>query len=953
MTKSNIKLDPWASYLGPNLGYVQEQYERFLSNPDSVEPAFRTLFDLAGEPPSESEPKHELISTEATNLQLDFKMLKNVVATNKLIWNIRTYGHLAANTDPLGLRNKSDTRNLEPESYKLNEASLSTIPASLIWENAPKDITTGWEAVQRLLQIYTSAFSYEFSHVHDEEEREWLNQRVESAKSSAPLSAEARKELLKRLLQVEQFEHFLHRTFVGQKRFSIEGLDMLIPILDEMVNHLIHDGARDVLMGMAHRGRLNVLTHIFGKPYSTIFTEFHHSPDKELIPSEGSTGINHGWTGDVKYHLGAYRVVQEGLTVQARLTLANNPSHLEFVDPIVEGFTRAAQEDRTKPGFPIQDLAKAVAVLIHGDAAFPSEGVVAETLNFNNLSGYRNGGTLHIITNNRLGFTTDSIDGRSTHYASDLAKGFEIPIVHINADDPEACIAAVRLATEYRLRFHKDFLIDLVGYRRYGHNESDDPDTTQPLMYSKVHTHPTVSAIYADKLKSEGILQEGQADELKREALQEMEEAYEHVKLHNSQDNDSSQGKKTSKPKDIGIQTGVPKERLREINNHLLDVPQGFQIYPKLKKILERRANALEEGGKVDWALAETLAFATILSDGIPIRLTGQDTERGTFAHRNLVLHDSVTGDKFCPLHAMPRSASSFAIYNSPLSEASVLGFEYGYNVFSPNTLVIWEAQYGDFVNSAQVIIDQFIAAGQAKWAQKSSLVLLLPHGYEGQGPEHSSARLERFLQSSAEDNWTVANLTSAAQYFHLLRWQAALTESEQARPLILMAPKSLIRNQQVASPGAALTEGTFLPVLEQRGLGGQVGLVERLVMCTGKIAIDLEAAMTEIDAYSWLHVVRVEQLYPFPENELKQIIGRFPNLTELVWLQEEPQNMGAWTYIEPRLRMIASDGLKVYYIGRPERSSTASGYQNIHKYEQAQMIENTLKPTNQQNSAI
>ncbi|QGQ94710.1 2-oxoglutarate dehydrogenase E1 component [Paenibacillus psychroresistens] len=947
MVNEDLKANPWAAYLGPNLGYVQEQYEQYLINPESVEPAFRKLFEQAGEPPTESEPKP--IPAETVNSSVDFNMLKNVVAANKLIWNIRTYGHLAANTDPLGLRNKSDTRNLNPETYKLNEANLSVIPASLIWENAPKEITTGWEAIQKLLQIYTSAFSYEFSHVHDEEEREWLNQRVESPQLSAPLSTEARIELLKRLLQVEQFEHFLHRTYVGQKRFSIEGVDMLVPILDEMVNRLIHGGARDVLMGMAHRGRLNVLTHVFGKPYSAIFAEFHHSPDKELIPSEGSVGINHGWTGDVKYHLGAYRVVQEGETVQAKLTLANNPSHLEFVNPVVEGFTRAAQEDRSKPGFPIQDLAKAVAVLIHGDAAFPGEGVVSETLNYNNLAGYRSGGTLHIITNNRLGFTTDSIDARSTHYASDLAKGFEIPIVHINADDPEACIAAVQLATEYRLRFHKDFLIDLVGYRRYGHNESDDPDTTQPLMYSKIHAHPTVSALYAKKLTSEGIIKKGQADEMKQAVLQEMEGAYEQVKVLNSQDNDSSPGKGGGFNKETVTQTAVPLGQLKEINNHLLDVPQGFHIYPKLQKILERRANALEEDGKVDWALAETLAFASILADGIPIRMTGQDSERGTFAHRNLVLHDPATGEKFCPLHAIPRSSASFAIYNSPLSEAAVLGFEYGYNVFSPNTLVIWEAQYGDFVNCAQVIIDQFIAAGQAKWAQKSSLVLLLPHGYEGQGPEHSSARLERFLQSSAEGNWTVANLTSSAQYFHLLRLQAALTGSEQARPLILMAPKSLIRNQQVASPGAALTEGTFEPILEQKGLGGQVELVERLVLCTGKIAIDLEAAVTLKDTYSWLHVVRVERLYPLPEIELQQIIERYHNLKELVWLQEEPQNMGAWTYIEPRMRMLATNGITVHYIGRPGRASTASGYQNIHKYEQAQMIETALKPTKKQ----
>jgi 2-oxoglutarate dehydrogenase E1 component len=949
MTKSNLKLDPWASYLGPNLGYVQEQYERFISNPDSVESAFRTLFTTFGEPPAESESIKEPSLTEATSSKIDLDMLKNVVATNKLVWNIRTYGHLAANTDPLNLRKKSDTRNLDPETYKLNKANLSTIPASLIWENAPKEITTGWEAIQKLLQIYASSFSYEFSHVHDEEEREWLNRYVESAASSAPLSTAERKTLLKRLQQVEQFEHFLHRTFVGQKRFSIEGVDALVPILDEIVNRLIHEGARDVLMGMAHRGRLNVLTHIFGKPYNLIFSEFHHSPDKDLIPSEGSSGINYGWTGDVKYHLGAYRVVQEGETVQARLTLANNPSHLEFVDPIVEGFTRAAQEDRTKPGFPIQDLAKACTVLIHGDAAFPGEGVVAETLNFNNLPGYRNGGTLHIITNNRLGFTTDSSDARSTHYASDLAKGFEIPIVHINADDPEACIAAVRLATDYRLRFHKDFLIDLVGYRRYGHNESDDPDTTQPLMYSKIHNHPTVSTIYADKLQAEGLLQKEQTDEMKMAVLGEMEAAFEQVKLNISSNADPNIGKKAGDNKARTNETAVPLEKLKEINKHLLDVPKGFLIYPKLQKILERRANALDEKGKVDWALAETLAFATILSDGIPIRLTGQDSERGTFAHRNLVLHDPETGAKFCPLHAMPKSAASFAIHNSPLSEVSVLGFEYGYNVFSPETLVIWEAQYGDFANCAQVIIDQFISAGQAKWTQKSSLVLLLPHGYEGQGPEHSSARLERFLQSSAEENWTVANLTSAAQYFHLLRWQAANTRSEQARPLILMAPKSLIRNQQVASPAAAFTEGTFLPVLEQPGLGASVERVERLIMCTGKIAIDLEAALANIETYSWLHVVRVEQLYPFPDVKLKSIIERFPYLKELVWLQEEPQNMGAWTYIEPRIRaLITSAAIQIHYIGRPERASTASGYQNIHKYEQAQMIEAALKPLNE-----
>jgi len=933
---SGSKLDHWTTISGPNRGYVQEQYERFKKDSTSVEHDFRKLFEQFGEPSFES---------EAAELKMDNNTLKNVVNASKLVMNIRTYGHLAAQTDPLGFRKKSDTRILDPESYELNKANLSNIPASLIWDNAHDDVHSAWDGIQRLLQIYTSTIAYEFSHVHDEMEREWLNLQVESVRSPKPLSIDARTNLLRRLVQVEQFEHFLHRTFVGQKRFSIEGLDMLVPILDETINRHIDQGARYILMGMAHRGRLNVLTHIFGKPYSKIFAEFHHSPDKSMIPSEGSIGINYGWTGDVKYHLGANRSLKEGDAVQVRLLLANNPSHLEFVNPIVEGFTRAAQEDRSQPGFPTQDLTKAVTVLIHGDAAFPGEGVVAETLNFNNLPGYNNGGTLHIIANNRLGFTTETMDARSTHYASDLAKGFEIPIVHVNADDPDACMTAVLLATEYRIRYHKDFVIDLVGYRRYGHNESDDPSATQPLMYNTVRTHPTVSMIYAEKLKDEGILLNDQVDRMKQDVLKRLDAAYNQVKELNDEDLTIDPNKQAHEynQDETEITTAVPIDVLREMNKQLLDFPQGFQIYPKLQKILERRQQAFEEGGKVDWALAETLAFATILADGQPIRLTGQDTERGTFAHRHLILHDPVSGATYSPLHKLTHSSASFAIHNSPLSEASVVGFEYGYNVFSPETLVIWEAQYGDFANAAQVIIDQFISAGRSKWSQKSSLVLLLPHGFEGQGPEHSSARLERFLQNAAEDNWTVANLTSSAQYFHLLRRQAALTESEIARPLILMAPKSLIRHTQVASPGIHLTKGTFLPVIEQQGLGTERNQVHRLVFCSGKVAIDLEKALGDKQTYEWLHVVRIEQLYPFPSSQLKNIMERFPNLNELVWLQEEPKNMGAWMYMEPRIRALVSDGVSIRYIGRPARASTASGYQDIHKIEQDQIINAAL----------
>ena len=944
MTTRDTKEGPWASYFGPNLGYVYEQYDLYVRDPESVDPATRALFDEWGAPPEglETSPVSQSFPASVQRDQMD--LLKDVVAADKLMWNIRTHGHLAADTDPLSLRTPSDTRLLEPETYNLSPESLKAIPASLIWENAQDDVTTAWDAIQKVTKIYTNAVAYEFSHVYVEEERKWLNEQVETNKELFTLSSQERVELLKRLIQVEQFEQFLHRTFVGQKRFSIEGLDALVPMLDGIVNRFSDEGAEHILMGMAHRGRLNVLAHVLGKPYSKIFSEFHHAPNKDLIPSEGSIGINYGWTGDVKYHLGAYRSVQE--SGKTRIKLANNPSHLEYVDPVVEGFTRAAQEDRSKRGFPDLEFAKAVAILIHGDAAFPGEGVVAETLNFNKLTGYRNGGTIHFIANNRLGFTTDNKDARSTHYSSDLAKGYEIPIVHVNADNPEACIAAVRLASEYRIRFKKDFLIDLVGYRRFGHNESDDPDVTQPLMYDKVRNHLTASALYEKELVEAKVITQEQAATMRDDGWNVLQEAYDQIKREESSDNEQHVSEPVRISHQGDVETAVSLKLLQTINKELLDFPKDFNVYPKLKRILERRADALEDGGKVDWALAETLAFATILSDGKPIRLSGQDVQRGTFAHRHLILTDAKTGAPYSPLHRLPQANASFAIHNSPLSEVAVLGFEYGYNVFSPETFVLWEAQYGDFVNCAQVIIDQFIAAGRVKWGQKSSLVMLLPHGYEGQGPEHSSARLERFLQNSAEGNWTVANLTSAAQYFHLLRLQAGLAETVHAKPLIVMAPKSLIRNPRVASPGLELAEGTFKPVLEPAPAVPKQ--VERLVLCSGKVAIDLDEALSSEKDKDWVHVARVERLYPFPEEEVQAIVGNLPKLKEIVWLQEEPKNMGSWTYMEPKLRALAPEGTSVRYIGRPERSSTASGYQTVHAFEQSRLISQAVTPTEQ-----
>nr|WP_270182367.1 2-oxoglutarate dehydrogenase E1 component [Alkalihalobacillus sp. CinArs1] len=930
---------PWQEFYGPNLGYAIELYEKFQEDPESVDPDLREKFEQWGPPPS---------SNDAVESNVQPGNLKKVIAAVKLADDIRTYGHLAAAINPLK-EEKSNHDFMNPEKYDLTKEDLKAIPAEVIWNNAPSDINDGYEAIQRLQDLYTRSLSYEFSHVHNSEERNWLDQMVEGGSVTSSLDKEKQEALLRRLTEVEGFEKFLHKTFVGQKRFSIEGVDSMVPMLDEVIRDGASDGARNVMIGMAHRGRLNVLAHVLNKPYEKIFSEFHHAPNKELVPSEGSMGINYGWTGDVKYHMGADRKFEGSETAEATITLANNPSHLEFVDPVVEGYARAAQETRDQKGEPIQDIRKSFAILIHGDAAFPGEGVVAETLNLSQLRGYHTGGTIHIIANNQLGFTTESTDSRSTRYASDLAKGYEIPIVHVNADDPEACLSAMNLAYQYRMKFNKDFLIDLIGYRRFGHNEMDDPAVTQPHLYEKIKNHPTVRARYASYLEEQGILESGYGEKLDEEVLNELSEDYNKVAKDNE---DGGDVQEIQPPKEIvkgipSIDTSVPLDTLKEINNNLLTRPDNFNVYPKLERILKRRLDMLEEGGKVDWALGETLSFATILSEGTPIRITGQDSQRGTFAQRHLVLHDKETGETFCPLHELPEAKASFAIHNSPLSEASVVGFEYGYNVFAPESLVIWEAQYGDFANAAQVIFDQFVSAGRAKWGQKSGMVLLLPHGYEGQGPEHSSGRVERFLTLAAENNWTVANLTSAAQYFHILRRQAAILGEQEVRPLVIMTPKSLLRNQRTSSPGFEFSQGQFLSVIEQQGLGEKKDKVERIVLSTGKVAVDLAAEIESSDKdMDWLHVLRVEQLYPFPEEEIKKIFERYSNVKEIVWLQEEPKNMGSWNYISPRIREIAPEGVSIDYIGRPDRSSPAGGEPNIHKRDQERIIQEVLEPS-------
>jgi 2-oxoglutarate dehydrogenase E1 component len=753
---------------------------------------------------------------------------------------------------------------------------------------------------------------------------------------------------------------------------------MLVLILDEAIRCQTYRGNREVIMGMAHRGRLNVLAHVLGKPYAAILAEFERAGQRPTAAAS-DTGDT-GWTGDVKYHLGARR---RGAVVQVSITLAPNPSHLEFVNPVVEGMARAAQDRTGAPGSPAQDLEAALAVLIHGDAAFPGEGVVAETLNLSRLAGYQTGGTIHIIVNNQIGFTTEPSEGRSTLYAGDLAKGFEIPIVHVNADDPEACLTIARLACAYRDKFHKDFLIDLVGYRRWGHNEGDEPAFTQPRLYERIRSHPTVRELWARELERQGIVTRAEVEAMTRAAVARLEEARLQAAAHEEALRRGEEGTLESELEDETersaspgggdeVATGAPIETLMALNEALLRFPAGFHLNPRLERPLARRRAAFEPGGTVDWAHAETLAFASILADGTPIRLTGQDVERGTFSQRHLVLHDAETGAPFVPLETLPTARASFAVYNSPLSEMAPLGFEYGYSVQSPSILVVWEAQFGDFINAAQVIVDQFIVSARAKWRQMLGLVLLLPHGYEGQGPEHSSARLERWLQLAAGDNLRIANCTNAAQYFHLLRRQAALLTRD-PRPLIVMTPKSLLRHPRAVSGADALAYGAFQRViessLETRGWGTGAGedgpagrpgessrvpsllqppspglreSISRLLLCSGKIAVEIAESASRAPAPA-VAMARIEELHPFPDAELARVIASYPNLREIVWVQEEPENMGAWGYIAPRIRDLIEPDIPLRYVGRGARASTAEGSAERHAVEQARIVAEVL----------
>jgi len=960
-----------------NEAYAQAMFEEYALNPESVPVEWREIFrnrraadasaeapsarplpppplaaPLSAKAPEPAVPAPAPSTTDASTLVVDIpppataaepagpaapdfsnteahehlrRVLPAVSRAVALVQSFRDHGHQLARIDPLG-GDPPGHPQLSPAFFGTSMDELAELPASLVLDDADKGTSVA-DALTDLGSVYAGSIGYEFEHLDDHVKVDWLWDQVEDGAHFPTLDAAEKRKLLERVHQVEGLEQFLHRAYLGQKRFSLEGTDMLVPMLDQAIEELAKNGAREVVLGMAHRGRLNVLTHTVGVSYRELMAEFEG-------PSYKDSQLHVAGTGDVKYHHGARGTREVEGVGPVQVILAPNPSHLEFVNPVVVGWARSRQYDSVSKDSQT-DCDSVVPILIHGDAAFAAEGVVAESLNMARLFGYHVGGTLHINVDNQIGFTTLPKDSRSTYYASDLAKGYAIPIVHVNADDPEACLAAVRLAAAYRARFRDEFVIDLVGYRRHGHNEGDEPAYTQPRQYNAIADHPTVGEIYAKRLIEEGVIDEEAVAESKGAIAQALRDVQDDVRDYVDVP-DPSPEEDAREAAEVPETTGVLLETLETINDAMVRVPESFVPHPKLWRQLGQRASVFSPNRKIDWGHAESLALGSLLMEGIPVRFTGQDTQRGTFSHRHLVLHDFETGRKIIPL--LQIANARLEIYNSPLTETAVIGFEYGYSVGADTDVVIWEAQFGDFVNVAQVMIDQFLSSGRQKWAQYSRLTLLLPHGYEGQGPEHSSARLERFLQLCAEDNMRVAYPTTPAQYFHLLRRQA-LQRPE--RPLIVMTPKSLLRHPMAVSMVSDMTQGGFEAVLVDPTVE-DVERITRLVLCSGKVYYDIESHERRPEATNTA-VARVELLYPFPADALTELVGSLPNLREVVWAQEEPRNMGALTFIGPRLRVVVPRKVPLSYSARPERASPAEGKAKAHVKQQEALVLDAL----------
>jgi 2-oxoglutarate dehydrogenase E1 component len=851
-------------------------------------------------------------------------------AVLQLINAYRVRGHLIADLDPLG-GEPSYHPELDPATYgltiwDLDRRFLTGSLGEAIGENGPQPMATLREILETLRQTYCGKIGCEYMNIQHPEQKRWLQLRMEPEANNWPLARERRVRILEKLVQAEQFEHFLHSRFVGQKRFSLEGSETAIAILDQLLERAAQSEVREVVIGMAHRGRLNVLANVVGKPLAQIFTEFEGDPDAASV--QGS--------GDVKYHLGATGTHIGSSGREVAVSVAPNPSHLEAVNPVVEGIVRPKQDQ-------IGDAARrrVIPVLVHGDAAFAGQGVVAETLNLSQLEGYRTGGTIHLIINNQIGFTTPPEEARSSPYSTDVARTVQAPIFHVNGDDPEAAVRAVEIAFDYRQRFNKDVVIDMFCYRRHGHNEADDPSYTQPILYRKITDHPSVAALYAARLVREEVVRHEDVDRMKRESSGRLAEAF-----RASQERlERFEARELAPVPAEGLapycpRTAVDPAALARVAEALTSLPEGFRLHPKLRGFIERRRASFQAGGPIDWAFGEALAFGSLVLEGAPVRLSGQDSGRGTFSQRHLELFDYESGAPYVPLRHVSSDQARFDVFDSSLSEYAVLGFEFGYSVADPLTLVIWEAQFGDFSNGAQIMIDQFICCAESKWGQPSGLVMLLPHGYEGQGPEHSSARIERFLTLCAGGNMQLANCTTPAQYFHLLRRQMRGGPDRRGvrKPLVIFTPKSLLRHPQAVSPLAEFSAGGFREVLDDSL--AQPAQVSRVLICSGKIYFELLAARDEQKARQ-VAIVRLEQLYPFPEQDLEDILRRYPQSCEVVWVQEEPRNMGAWRFMREHIQpLLAPTGRALRYAGRPESASPATGSHRRHLIEQAALIE-------------
>jgi len=864
-------------------------------------------------------------------------------AVIQLINSYRIRGHLLANTNPLGNEPVYHSE-LDPASYGLSIWDLDR-PFLAGAVKAPSGAIASYmqpyetlrEILDRLRTTYCGSIGIEYMHIQDPEQKQWLQDRMEATMNLWKLDDPIRQRILNRLIQAEEFEHFLQSRFVGQKRFGLEGLESTIVGLDEILERAANEGVHESVIGMAHRGRLNVLANVVGKSMAQVFSEFDGEPDPESV--QGS--------GDVKYHLGASGVHTSTLGKEILVSVAFNPSHLEAVDPVVEGLVRPKQ-DRLGD----TERERVIPILIHGDAAFVGQGVVAEVLQLSQLDGYKTGGTIHVVTNNQIGFTTNPLEGRSSIYCTDVALSVQAPIFHVNGDDPEACVRVAQLAYDYRQRFKRDVVVDIIGYRRQGHNEADDPSYTQPVMYRKIKATATVATQYSEQLVREKFLPQDQVDLARAQARTRLNETYDEAKRNREQ---FVIEEFSVVPQDEITQpipaTAAKRETLLKVIEKCTVLPDDFRLHPKLKSLLEKRREAIQ-GAPIDWGFAETLAFGSLVLEGTPVRLSGEDVVRGTFTQRHLEFSDYETGNGYIPLKHLDAHQAKFEALDSPLSEFAVMGFEFGYSVADPLTLVMWEAQFGDFVNGAQIIIDQFVVSAEAKWNQPSGLVLLLPHGLEGQGPEHSSARIERFLQLCAENNLQICNCTTPAQYFHLLRRQmyGGADRRGVRKPLIIFTPKFLLRYAKAASHLEDLTSGVFQEIIgDPQHLGNSI---RRVLLCSGKVYYDLLNKREESGRHD-VAIIRLEQLYPFPLQRLTDILQRYPETAELFWVQEEPENMGPWYFVEDEMQPIISPGgggaplkRQLRYVGRALAASPAAGAHKVHHDQQEGLVEEAFSAT-------